>query len=167
MREPMSAAAPKRGWRLWPMPTRAAVAAGWCLLSVAGVWLVQRLVRVSMIDVMVYRAAVWALPHGQGRPELRENAAQMLLAACYPLAGLAFLAVAGRVVTTALRGGCAPARAGGAAGPGSRGAGLRSRTAGSRSPARRAGSRPRLRRAERGGRPAVPVSSTSLPATRW
>ncbi|MFF7193516.1 glycosyltransferase 87 family protein [Streptomyces sp. NPDC008079] len=81
--------------------------------------------------------ALWALPHGRGRPELRENPAQMLLAACYPLAGLAFLAVAGRVVTTALRTESPPpARA-----ARSRGARLRSRTAGSRSPAGRAGKR--------------------------
>lgn len=37
---------------------------------------------------------VWAVPHGPGRPELHEGAGQILLAACYPLAGLAFLGTA-------------------------------------------------------------------------
>jgi uncharacterized membrane protein len=38
--------------------------------------------------------AVWALPHGAHRPELHENAGQILVAAIYPLAGLAFIAAA-------------------------------------------------------------------------
>ncbi|WP_328469375.1 glycosyltransferase 87 family protein [Streptomyces sp. NBC_00448] len=40
---------------------------------------------------------VWTLPHGAGRPELHENTGQILLAASYPLAGLAFLATAAAV----------------------------------------------------------------------
>ncbi len=42
-------------------------------------------------------AAMWMLPHGPGSPELRENAAQILVAALYPLAGIAFLATAAAV----------------------------------------------------------------------
>lgn len=45
---------------------------------------------------------VWALPHGGDRPELHEDPGQILLAASYPLAGLAFLATAA-VVTVRLR----------------------------------------------------------------
>ena len=51
--------------------------------------------------------ALWALPHNAGRPEVHENPAQMLLAACYPVAGLAFLATA--AVVTARHRTAAPA----------------------------------------------------------
>jgi hypothetical protein len=47
--------------------------------------------------------ALWVLPHNPSRPELDENPAQMLLAAVYPLAGLAFLATAATVTCQALR----------------------------------------------------------------
>jgi hypothetical protein len=47
--------------------------------------------------------ALWLLPHNRSRPELHENPAQMLLAAAYPLAGLAFLATAATVTCQALR----------------------------------------------------------------
>lgn len=58
---------------------------------------------------------VWYVPHGPGRYELHENAGEMVLAAAYPAAGAAFLALAGAVVARALRGGRArpPATAGG------------------------------------------------------
>ena len=51
--------------------------------------------------VVFSSAAVWTLPHRPGRPELHENGAQMLLAACYPLAGLAFLSTAAVVTLRA------------------------------------------------------------------
>ncbi|HEY5832754.1 hypothetical protein [Streptomyces sp.] len=46
--------------------------------------------------------AIWLVPHGHARPELRQQPAQMLLSALYPLAGLAFLAVAGALAVRAL-----------------------------------------------------------------
>jgi hypothetical protein len=46
---------------------------------------------------------VWAVPHDPARPELHENPGQMLVAACYPLTGLAFLALAAVVAVRALR----------------------------------------------------------------
>lgn len=48
--------------------------------------------------------AIWSIPHGVHRPELRENAAEMVVAAAYPLTGLAFLAAAGSRAARALRG---------------------------------------------------------------
>ncbi|MDF2258101.1 glycosyltransferase 87 family protein [Streptomyces ferralitis] len=47
---------------------------------------------------------LWAVPHTPGRRfELHQNAGEMLLSAVYPLAGLAFLAVAGTQAVRALR----------------------------------------------------------------
>lgn len=46
---------------------------------------------------------MWALPHGPGRLELHENAAQLLVSAAYPLTGLAFLALAATVAIRSLR----------------------------------------------------------------
>lgn len=52
--------------------------------------------------------AIWAVPHGMTvagvttRPELRETTPQILVAAVYPIAGTAFLAVAGTLATRAL-----------------------------------------------------------------
>ncbi|WP_435837965.1 glycosyltransferase 87 family protein [Streptantibioticus parmotrematis] len=46
---------------------------------------------------------IWAVPHGLGRPELRQNAGQMLLSAAYPAVGLAFLALTGVQAVRALR----------------------------------------------------------------
>lgn len=48
---------------------------------------------------------IWLLPHGTSRPELRESAPEILAAAVYPLAGLAFLSLAGTVAVRALRAG--------------------------------------------------------------
>jgi hypothetical protein len=45
----------------------------------------------------------WQVPHGASRPELRQGAAEMVLSAGYPLAGLAFLTVTGRLAYRALR----------------------------------------------------------------
>ncbi len=47
--------------------------------------------------------ALWTVPHTGNRPELRQNAWQMLLSASYPLVGLAFLTVAAVQVARALR----------------------------------------------------------------
>ncbi|MGK5628414.1 glycosyltransferase 87 family protein [Streptomyces sp. URMC 123] len=48
--------------------------------------------------------ALWWVPHPFGeRLELHQNGGQMLLSAVYPLAGVAFLALAGATVTRALR----------------------------------------------------------------
>ncbi|MEW2518002.1 glycosyltransferase 87 family protein [Actinacidiphila alni] len=46
--------------------------------------------------------ALWDVPHGPGRHELRQSAPQMLLSAGYPLAAVAFLALAGTVAVRAL-----------------------------------------------------------------
>lgn len=46
---------------------------------------------------------VWYVPHGPGRYELHENAGEMVLAAAYPAAGLAFLALTAAVAVRALR----------------------------------------------------------------
>jgi hypothetical protein len=45
----------------------------------------------------------WQVPHGASRPELRQGAAEMVLSAGYPLAGLACLTVTGRLAYRALR----------------------------------------------------------------
>lgn len=44
----------------------------------------------------------WQVPHGPGRLELRQSGPEMLLSAAYPLAALAFLAVAGTLTVRAL-----------------------------------------------------------------
>jgi hypothetical protein len=46
---------------------------------------------------------IWLVPHGQDRPELREDALQQLAAGLYPLTGLVFLAVTGVIAGRALR----------------------------------------------------------------
>ncbi|WP_372509450.1 glycosyltransferase 87 family protein [Streptomyces humicola] len=46
---------------------------------------------------------LWLVPHAPGRPELHQNVGQMALSAAYPLAGIAFLAVAGVQALRALR----------------------------------------------------------------
>ncbi|MBD0737703.1 glycosyltransferase 87 family protein [Streptomyces sp. CBMA29] len=46
--------------------------------------------------------ALWAVPHGPGRPELRQSGPQILLSAGYPLAAVAFLALAGTLAVRAL-----------------------------------------------------------------
>lgn len=48
--------------------------------------------------------AVWVVPHGPGRPELRQSVGEMLLSGLYPAAGAVFLVVAGTVSARALRG---------------------------------------------------------------
>ncbi|MEV6010098.1 glycosyltransferase 87 family protein [Streptomyces sp. NPDC051976] len=53
--------------------------------------------------------ALWAVPHDATRPEVHENAAQMLLAASYPLAGLAFLAAAALTLRPTRPSRCEPA----------------------------------------------------------
>jgi hypothetical protein len=46
---------------------------------------------------------IWSVPHSSStRPELRQGPAEMLVAAAYPLAGLAFLAMAGTRAARAL-----------------------------------------------------------------
>ena len=44
----------------------------------------------------------WQVPHGAGRPELRQTAGEMVLSAGYPLVGLAFLTMAGLLAFRAL-----------------------------------------------------------------
>jgi hypothetical protein len=46
--------------------------------------------------------ALWDVPHGPGRHELRQSGRQMLLSAGYPLAAVAFLALAGTLAARAL-----------------------------------------------------------------
>ncbi|WP_051951044.1 glycosyltransferase 87 family protein [Actinacidiphila yeochonensis] len=62
-------------------------------------------------------AAPWTVPHGPGRPELHENPAQMVVAAIYPLAGIAFLATAAVVTLRARAANPTPAAEHGTAAP--------------------------------------------------
>lgn len=69
-------------------------ATGWalagCLVSFAGLWVVQRLMRVSLLDVMVYRAAGWTVRSGGDLYGLRVMTAG--LPVTYPpFAGLLFV----------------------------------------------------------------------------
>ncbi|WP_225844637.1 glycosyltransferase 87 family protein [Streptomyces sp. HPF1205] len=80
-----------------------------------------RLAAAMAVALVFCSYVIWSVPHGVHRPELRENAAEMVLAAAYPLVGLAFLAMAGsraaramrdrpRRITPVRRGGRSPAR---------------------------------------------------------
>ncbi|MBY8877670.1 glycosyltransferase 87 family protein [Streptomyces sp. PLK6-54] len=58
----------------------------------------------ALAAVLVFCSyVVWYVPHDSTRPELHENAGEMLVAAAYPLGGLAFLALTGVVAARALR----------------------------------------------------------------
>ncbi len=48
----------------------------------------------AVAAVLFCSYVLWRVPHGAQRPELRQNGGQMLLAAGYPAAGAAFLALA-------------------------------------------------------------------------
>ncbi|HEY5832755.1 glycosyltransferase 87 family protein [Streptomyces sp.] len=68
--------------------------AGWavvgCLVSFAGVWVAQRAVDVSLLDVMVYRAAGWTVRTGGNLYALRVEHAQLKMT-YPPFAGLMFV----------------------------------------------------------------------------
>jgi hypothetical protein len=57
----------------------------------------------GLVAVLFCSYVLWLVPHGSGRAELRQNAAQMVMSALYPITGLAFLALAGFQAVRALR----------------------------------------------------------------
>lgn len=69
---------------------RAAWAVLGCAVSFAAVWIAQRATRVSMVDVMVYRAAGWTVRSGDSLYAMRYGAARLPMT-YPPFAGLLFV----------------------------------------------------------------------------
>jgi hypothetical protein len=78
---------------------RAAWAVLGCAVSFAGVWLAQRAARVSMVDVMVYRAAGWTVRTGGDLYAMRLGAARLPMT-YPPFAGLLFVPLSWVAVDT-------------------------------------------------------------------
>ncbi|WP_438829120.1 glycosyltransferase 87 family protein [Streptomyces hintoniae] len=74
----------------------------WCVPAVLLLWTGAERRTAAAVALVFCSYALWWVPHGQGRPELRQNGLELTLSALYAVAGCVYLVLArrsGRAVT--------------------------------------------------------------------